>query len=1426
MDYAAMPNAKRYTNRRRQWKRWQKLVSVMACIVVFCTTYALIIPAITQERETFCGMEEHIHGEDCKAKTVLTELVCTAAEGEGHTHGDSCYTLTDGHVHSDGCYELAAGHTHGDGCYTLEGGHSHGDGCYVQEDGHTHGDGCYEYEWSLICNAEEEDHEHAEECQEQVRTLVCSQSERAPQTVLTCPLEESAPQQVLTCGQEESADAQVLVCTLEEAESQMTLTCTLEEAEPHTHGDECYVTTEQEGDEPCSREEHEHGTLCYSDPSADVETAAAWERSFAGLKLTGLWAQDVLELAETQLGYQESIHNYEMSGDETKGYTRYGAWYGVPYGDWCAMFVSFCLNYAEVEGMPLDCNCQNWIETLSGEQLDLYRTKDIYVPNPGDLIFFDWTGDGRANHVGLVKRLEENEDGDLILTTVEGNSSNRVKTNTYDIDDDSILGYGKLPAYALENTTRDVEIYTDGSYTTLAKDEVTITVSGTIPKPASIRAYAVAPETELNVLCAYEISIILPDGTVFEPENGDSLNVNIQCGVTQEDGTTLEVYYIPEEGEPEPIDTVVTDEGVTFDADHFSTYALTVSGNMSSVYLNGASGKDTNAGGQNAPVKTLERACELVSSGGTIYITGTVTISDNAEWTEGDVTIRRGSSFTGPLVQVNGTLTLSDITIHGGSSNPSSSNIATNSTYAGSSKAPLIVVGDNGKLVINSGTLLTNNSNKPDMSSNKFVENGYVGQGGAIYCTGDLIMNGGTIQQCEAQSGGGIYVENGTFNLNGGLIDSNYARDIVSSSYRKNAYHKNAGGGVYVGDNATMNMSGGTISNNQSSREGGGVSLGWLNHTKGAAISSFITTFNMTGGTFTGNTATSTGGGLNVTAGRQAFISAGSFTDNTANGKEYQPSDSSKSAPVDVYSGGGIYVDAQQKNSSGSYAGKPGYVVVNRVLITDNTAQYWGGGIACCSTSEAYVNASIELDNGTAIYNNTAKQAGNEMHLYGDIQIVGDKVLGGGDYNWSRSGSSQNGYAYDNSLTDSSAAIVEAKKLATVFITGNSGLDGGGIGCNGVLEVGGTETTTSLSITKQWVDTDAEDMPDYIEVQIYRNGKPYGDPVRIYPNADGTWPSYFIDGLDPDDEFTIEEIHVPGFTTEITQNGNKFVITNTRYVLDIPVTKQWADSDTVNHSVDSVKVMLYANGEPTGQEIILNAANGWQGIFEDLPAEDSKGNKIEYEVVEAAFEGYEAAYSIETTEGSTESVWVQASTLESGKTYRFVSGNVALAATSSGLTGATVSENDKAQQWIVTEASGSYYLKNVAQDKYIYMSRSGSSYKLSLSDSKTAWTFSNGKLSAKSGSTTRYIQLSSGSVSASSSGTTLTAYAMSVTVTEPTTTVVITNTPVVIPEYVLPETGGIGQIPYTAGGLLLMAAAAMSLMYNQKKRRKEEAASS
>lgn len=97
---------KEYGRRHRFWNRWEKLLAALACVVVFCTTYALILPAITLDQSTTCGLEEHTHtAEVCYAK----ELICTD-ESAGHTHTDPCYvsvlTCTQQvHEHTDDCYE-------------------------------------------------------------------------------------------------------------------------------------------------------------------------------------------------------------------------------------------------------------------------------------------------------------------------------------------------------------------------------------------------------------------------------------------------------------------------------------------------------------------------------------------------------------------------------------------------------------------------------------------------------------------------------------------------------------------------------------------------------------------------------------------------------------------------------------------------------------------------------------------------------------------------------------------------------------------------------------------------------------------------------------------------------------------------------------------------------------------------------------------------------------------------------------------------------------------------------------------------------------------------------------------------------------------------------------------------------------------------
>ena len=181
---------------------------------------------------------------------------------------------------------------------------------------------------------------------------------------------------------------------------------------------------------------------------ADLEAAVLWEQSFADVDLSGNWAEDLLAIAKSQLGYTESDENFdyilnaEGTGYVILGWTRYGAWYGYPYGDWCAMFVSFCLHYAGIpeEIFPYECENVAWVDRL--RQLGRFAAAEDYTPKPGDLIFFDRERDQRADHVGIVSEVDE---AGNILCTIEGNHTKSVNYFTYALDDRSIMGYGILP---------------------------------------------------------------------------------------------------------------------------------------------------------------------------------------------------------------------------------------------------------------------------------------------------------------------------------------------------------------------------------------------------------------------------------------------------------------------------------------------------------------------------------------------------------------------------------------------------------------------------------------------------------------------------------------------------------------------------------------------------------------------------------------------------------------------------------------------------------------------------------------------------------------------------------------------------------------------------------------------------------------------
>ena len=138
--------------------------------------------------------------------------------------------------------------------------------------------------------------------------------------------------------------------------------------------------------------------------------------------------QAIVEVALTQLGNQ--------------GGQPYWSWYGFNSRvEWCACFVSWCADqcgYIESGLVPKFAGCvdgANWFKS-NGKWQD--RT---YEPKEGDIIFFDWEGDGTTDHVGIVEKCENGT-----VYTVEGNSGDACKQRQYTVGSSNIYGYG-IPAY-------------------------------------------------------------------------------------------------------------------------------------------------------------------------------------------------------------------------------------------------------------------------------------------------------------------------------------------------------------------------------------------------------------------------------------------------------------------------------------------------------------------------------------------------------------------------------------------------------------------------------------------------------------------------------------------------------------------------------------------------------------------------------------------------------------------------------------------------------------------------------------------------------------------------------------------------------------------------------------------------------------------
>ncbi|MEQ3253740.1 lysozyme family protein [[Clostridium] innocuum] len=145
--------------------------------------------------------------------------------------------------------------------------------------------------------------------------------------------------------------------------------------------------------------------------------------------------QAIVEVALTQLG--------------NEGGQPYWSWYGFDSREeWCACFVSWCANqcgYIESGILPKFSLCSNGVNWFKSN--GQWQDKN-YEPQAGDIIFYDWNGDGTTDHVGIVEKAENG-----MVYTVEGNTSDAAHPNgdvvaqhSYSIGSSFIFGYG-TPAY-------------------------------------------------------------------------------------------------------------------------------------------------------------------------------------------------------------------------------------------------------------------------------------------------------------------------------------------------------------------------------------------------------------------------------------------------------------------------------------------------------------------------------------------------------------------------------------------------------------------------------------------------------------------------------------------------------------------------------------------------------------------------------------------------------------------------------------------------------------------------------------------------------------------------------------------------------------------------------------------------------------------
>lgn len=360
-----------FRENRHTLRRYTAFVLALAMITTLFVNWRLHGVGISMTAQYQCGEVEHAHTADCYDKV----LICGYTEGQLENADEvaAAEAAAASAAQSSAEEEIMplelepqiefVPHEHTDDCYTevqtltcMEEEHVHDDDCYDPEDGtlicekfeHTHDESCYTTEYELTCGLEEG------ELVEQV-------------------VEPTQTAELVAMAVAEPVALEPVVDTVEPIY--------------HHHTDACYEEVLV-----CPLPEHHHTVSCLSDTSADLETPEEWQAANADAVITGEWNEDLLSVAKTQLGYEQSEKNFEIDpadGVTLRYYSRYGQSYGNAYGEWDVMFLAYCLKYAEIpqSAIPQEASVLALRSSMSG--MDWLLEEDGSAAQPGDIVIYN-----------------------------------------------------------------------------------------------------------------------------------------------------------------------------------------------------------------------------------------------------------------------------------------------------------------------------------------------------------------------------------------------------------------------------------------------------------------------------------------------------------------------------------------------------------------------------------------------------------------------------------------------------------------------------------------------------------------------------------------------------------------------------------------------------------------------------------------------------------------------------------------------------------------------------------------------------------------------------------------------------------------------------------------------------------------------------